>query len=242
MKHALISDIHANLEALQAVLKDTESRKVDKIHCLGDIIGYGCDPVECLELVTKYCDIKLMGNHEYVVLGLLNTDHLNDIASASMQWTQAHLSDRELSILADLAMDAEVENAYLVHASPYQPDQWHYIVGIAQAKEAFGSFDQRLGFVGHSHVPQIFSLYPDGEYHSKGGHDLDPDPECRYLVNIGSVGQPRDSDVRSCYVTYDTTLQEIRYHRVDYDIEFTQAKMTDANVHPLLVERLGVGR
>ncbi len=242
MTCAIISDIHANLEALQAVLQDIENYKVDKIHCLGDIIGYGCNPIECLNLITRHCDIKLMGNHEYIVLGLLNLEHLNDIARASIELTQKQLSDRELSILADLDMDAEIENACLVHASPYEPEEWHYILTIPEAKRAFESFDQSLCFVGHSHLPRIFSHYPNRECSSRVGHDLDLDTECRYLVNVGSVGQPRDNDARACYVIYDTTEQQIQYHRVEYDVKLTQTKMMEANVPLMLVERLEIGR
>lgn len=242
MRYALISDIHANLEALQAVLKDIESRKVDRIHCLGDIVGYGCDPVECVDLIIQHCDIRLMGNHEYVVLGLHDMEHLNDIARISMEWTQEQLTDRELSILADLQMDAEIENAYLVHASPYEPDRWHYVLAIPEAKKALENLHHPIGFIAHSHLPRIFSGYPDGECGSKVGHDFHPDPEYRYLVNVGSVGQPRDNDARSCYVIYDTNKQEICYHRVEYNVKLTQAKMSDANVHRMLVERLEVGR
>jgi diadenosine tetraphosphatase ApaH/serine/threonine PP2A family protein phosphatase len=242
MKLALISDIHANLEALQAVLRDIDTQKVDTIHCLGDVIGYGCDPVRCVHLVEKHCDVKLMGNHEYVALGLLQDEYLNNIARESMQWTAEHLSDRETEAISDYAMDAELEGAYLVHSSPFEPEQWHYILSIAEARQGFSHFDHFIGFCGHSHVPMIFSQTPDGGCSGQIGHDIDPASDNRYLVNIGSVGQPRDNDPRSCYVIYDSDELTVRYRRVDYDIDMTQQKMAEARLPGMLADRLRVGR
>ncbi|HUV31066.1 MAG TPA: metallophosphoesterase family protein [Acidobacteriota bacterium] len=242
MRCALISDIHANLEALQTVFRDIDEQHLDRVHCLGDVIGYGCNPVECLNLVVRHCDIKLLGNHEYVALGLLDWSHLNKVARDSMAWTVSQLDDRELAQLADFELDATIHGAYLVHASPRQPDQWHYIMTISEAKGSFECFPQQTAFFGHSHVPHIYSAYPDGTYGSKVGHDFNPDPEGRYLVNVGSVGQPRDNDPRSSYVIYDSKQQEIIFRRVEYDVGLTQKKMKEASIHKMLADRLVVGR
>ena len=242
MKCALISDIHGNLEALEAVLKDIDDRKVDVIHCLGDVVGYGCNPAECLELVLSRCKIRLMGNHEFAALGLLQSGYLNDIAEQSLAWTAKQLTEDDLASIADFEMDATIENAYLVHASPYEPDQWHYILSVDEALQGFGQFAQPLGFFGHTHVPHLFSLGPDGTCHMRAGHDFDLDDEKRYLVNVGSVGQPRDNDPRACYAVYDSEGQQIMLRRVEYDIELTQSKMAQAKLPALLFERLEVGR
>ncbi|UCC44568.1 MAG: metallophosphoesterase family protein [Candidatus Zixiibacteriota bacterium] len=242
MKLALISDIHGNLEALRAVLSDIDKQDVDKIHCLGDIIGYGCNPTECLDLVAQSCDIILLGNHEYVALGLLEESAMNEVARQSTEWTCDHLSDSNLETIANLDLEASVENTYLVHACPYEPDQWHYMLRPEEAVVGFDNFIEQIGFFGHSHVPMIFTLYPQGTCSAKPGHDIDPDPDCRYLVNVGSVGQPRDLDPRSSYVIYDSESRDVRFHRVEYDIGLVQQKMTKANIHSMLVERLLVGR
>lgn len=242
MRFALISDIHANLQALQAVLGEINKQSVEKIHCLGDVVGYGCDPVACLDLVESHCDIKLLGNHEYSLLGLLSDKHLNSVARKSMAWTTTQVSDREFSIIADFEMDAVVENCYLVHASPFEPDQWHYILSDNDANPGFEHFKQQLCFVGHTHLPMIFSKSQDGNLRCKAGHDFDPDEETRYILNIGSVGQPRDKDPRASFVVVDTENMEINFHRVEYDVKATQAKMAAANMPKMLIERLEVGR
>jgi len=242
MKVALISDIHANLEALEAVLKDIETRRVDAIHCLGDVIGYGCNPRECLELVSRHCGIILQGNHEAVMLGLLGYDHLNKLAKVSMDWTRNQITEEDLSIMEGFSMDARIEGAYLVHSSPYHPDQWYYILSPSEAEAGLKCLPDPIGFFGHTHLPYAWSISKEGACRSQVSHDFDPDPDNRYLVNVGSVGQPRDNDPRSCYVIYDSKEQTIRYHRVEYDIAATQKRMTAANTNKMLIDRLVVGR
>jgi len=242
MKLALISDIHSNLEALESVLADIETQKVDKICCLGDVIGYGSDPIACLELVEKHCDIKLMGNHEFGVLGLLPLDSLNQYARHSMEWTTQQLTDREVSMIAEYDLEAECEGVHLVHASPFEPDRWHYILSVHEAEAGFGDMEQKLTFFGHTHLPMIFSRATDGKIRGQAGHSFDPDEDIRYLVNVGSVGQPRDNDPRACYVIYDSSEATVTYHRVTYDVKAAQTKMTVAELPSMLIERLSVGR
>ena len=242
MRIALISDIHANREALEAVLQDMEERHVDKIHCLGDVIGYGCDPVACLELVDKNCDLKLMGNHEYAAIGVVPLENMNRFARESIVWTRNQLGDREISMIADYDLSREAEDGLLVHASPFEPDEWHYIFTEREAVLGFESFQLRLAFHGHTHVPIIFCQTPAGRLRTIVGHDFDPDEDCRYLINVGSVGQPRDDDPRACYVVYDSKENAIDYHRVEYDFRATQAKMSKAEMPKMLIERLEVGR
>ena len=242
MKLALISDIHGNLEALTAVLEDIDKQQVDKIHCLGDVVGYGSEPTACLELVNKTCDIKLMGNHEYVILGLESPDNYTHIARISAEWTRSRLTDRDFSFITDFEMDRSLDNLYLVHSSPFEPEQWHYILSPEEAAQAFERLEGWLCFHGHSHIPLIFSEAQDRPPRERVGHSFLPDSENRYLVNIGSVGQPRDNDPRACYVTFDTDEGEVTYHRVEYDIETAQSKMAQAQLPEMLIDRLAVGR
>ena len=242
MKLALISDIHGNLEALSAVLEDIDKQQVDKIHCLGDVVGYGSEPAACLELVNKTCDIKLMGNHEYVILGLESPDSYTQAARISAEWTRGRLTDRDFSFITDFEMDRSLDNLYLVHSSPFEPEQWHYILSPEEAAQAFERLEGWLCFHGHSHIPLIFSEAHDRPPRERVGHSFLPDSENRYLVNIGSVGQPRDNDSRACYVTFDTDEGEVTYHRVAYDIETAQSKMAQAQLPEMLIERLAVGR
>ena len=242
MKLALISDIHGNLEALQTVLKDIESQRVDRIHCLGDVIGYGCDPVACLHLVADSCEIKLMGNHEYAAIGVLPAEAMNIHARQSIQWTVPRLTDREISLIAGFDMTAEQDDRLLVHASPYEPDEWHYVLAPHEATEAFEHTESRLVFHGHTHLPVVYCLTPGGRIRTIAAHDFDPDEESRYLINVGSVGQPRDNDPRACYVVHDTSEDTISYRRVKYDISATQAKMCQAEMPRMLIDRLQAGR
>ncbi len=242
MRTALISDIHGNLEALQAVLDDISTRQVDQVCSLGDVIGYGCDPLACLNLVTERCRIKLMGNHEYAAIGVLSSDSMNLNARQSIFWTQSQLSDRELSLISGFKMTAEIDNALLVHSSPFEPDEWHYVLSARDAEEAFRQSKHRLIFYGHTHLPVIYCQPPVGKIRTIGAHDFDPDEESRYLINVGSVGQPRDNDPRACYVVYDAGEVSISFHRVEYDIQATQAKMSQADMPKTLIDRLQVGR
>jgi len=239
---ALISDIHANLEALEAVLADIDQRQTDKIFCLGDVIGYGCNPIECLRLVNENCHLKLLGNHEFAALGMMSEQGLNELAQESLSWTKEKIGDREVSIISDFEMDHNLENNYFVHSSPYEPDTWRYIFSSTEASAAFEAFESQVCFFGHTHIPLIFSLFPDGRLRQMVGHDFLPDSENRYLINVGSVGQPRDNDPRACYVIYDTEENEIFYHRVQYDVALTQRKMSDAKIPSYLIERLATGR
>ncbi len=239
---AVISDIHANLEALEAVLKDCDTRKVDAVYCLGDVVGYGSDPGPCLELVDKRCEVKLLGNHEYAALGLLPTQLLNQVARSSLAWTQNQLNDRHFSIIAEFTLDADYDVLHFVHASPFEPEKWHYVLTEPEARAAFGKLEGHICFIGHSHLPLIFAENPDGSIRQQVGHDFQPDEECRYLVNVGAVGQPRDNDPRACYVTFDTNEVEVQYHRLEYDVARTRAKMAEAKLPQMLIDRLEVGR
>lgn len=241
MRTALISDIHGNLQALQAVLEDIGGQNVDEIHCLGDIVGYGAAPVACLDLVADHCRVKLMGNHEFAALGLQSTEHYNEAAKTSNDWTTAQLDDRARAMISDFSMEANLDDMYLVHASPFQPDQWHYVFDRRSAQAALGAMPGKLGFCGHTHIPSVISDNPTGPPRSRAGHDIEPDPERRYLVNVGSVGQPRDNDPRACYVIYDHDEAFLTFRRVEYNIDAAQKTMLTAGLPEVLSQRLSTG-
>lgn len=241
MKYGLISDIHGNLEALRAVLNDLEKRGVDSIHCLGDVVGYGADPAACLKLVLEHCDTKLLGNHEYAALGLQSCENFNDAAKTSTEWTQQKLDDDCISVMSDFALDRPMDDMYLVHASPFEPSEWHYILSATDAVTAFECLKQKISFIGHSHIPTVLREKPNGLPSFKTGHNFAADPEGRYLVNVGSVGQPRDNDPRAGYVIFESEELDIEFHRVEYDIEAAQRKMREANLPSTLISRLSAG-
>jgi len=242
MKFAILSDIHANLEALQNVLRDIEQQGVEKIHFLGDVVGYGCNPNKCIKMVNEHCEIKLLGNHDYAAMGLESTSSFNQMAQTSMEWTIEKLKKKSLAILADFEMEAVYLDYNLVHASPGHPEEWNYILNRDQAAEEFDMFDESVCFLGHSHLPVIFIQDADGVISQSSSKKLQINDDNRYIINVGSVGQPRDNDPRSCYVIVDHENRQIEYRRVEYDIGKVQEKMRKAMLPDFLIERIAVGR
>lgn len=241
MKVALISDVHGNLEALEAVLRDIEQQGAEKIHFLGDAVGYGCNPNECVKLINKHCDIKLLGNHDYVVMGLDSTENFNHVARISMDWTQDKIKSKMVTVLADFEMSAVFLDYFLVHASPAGPESWNYILDTETAREQFDSFASNICFVGHTHLPTCFILEKDGTITQKKQAETLFEENCKYIINIGSVGQPRDNDPRACYMIIDTDQNKTSYRRVDYNIKKTQEKMKKAKLPDFLIERIANG-
>ncbi len=242
MKFAFFSDVHANLAALKAVILDFQTEKVDRIFFLGDAVGYGPNPNECVELIDQISEIKLMGNHDYAALGLMVTDYFNQYAAESMNWTRNSLSKKTIEILSDFELMAELDDFVIVHASPKEPKEWHYILDMDDVEESFKYFDKRMCLVGHTHRPFIISQNDDGNCIISHKTEEKIYDNRRYLINIGSVGQPRDSDPRSGYVIYDEDEKVIRFKRVDYDLSETQQQMAELGLPEYLIERLAVGR
>jgi predicted phosphodiesterase len=241
MKIAFISDIHGNLEALEAVMRDIDKRGAEKIHFLGDVVGYGSNPNECVKMISKYCDLRIMGNHDFVAMGLESVDNFNQLAQASINWTMEKITSKTIETMADFEMSAEFLDYYLVHGSPSQPEEWHYILTASQAASQFDSFNQTICLVGHSHIPVIFARDRNGEVIKLNQPSLECAPDFRYIVNVGSVGQPRDNDPRASYVIADSSHNKIENIRIEYDIKKTQEKMKKAKLPDFLIERLAAG-
>lgn len=247
---AVFSDIHANLPALEAVLADTEEVGVDERWCLGDVIGYGASPNECSELVSERCDLSLVGNHDLAVLGRLDTSTFSAAAAAAVRWTEEQCSERTLDFLGGLEPSDITRAAALYHASPRDP-VWEYVLWPEQAAECIAVQDQRVSFVGHSHVALFFSSpEPDQRgdrpseargWQAGAGTRLEID-EGRWLINPGSVGQPRDGDPRGAWLELDTEAWEATYHRVSYDIDRAAEAIEAAELPAHLARRLFVGR
>jgi len=241
MRIAIISDVHANLEALEQVLRDSEKQGAEIIHFLGDAVGYGCNPDECVKLIGKHCDIKLLGNHDYVALGLESTESFNKAARDALSWTQNAIAEATVEALANFELEANYLDYHLVHATPQSPDKWQYLFDTNEAREQFEFFSQSICFIGHSHFPSIFVRDSDGAISMHMKSTIQCQPDRRYIINAGSVGQPRDKDNRACYVIIDTENNEIQFRRVTYDIDATQEKMRKARLPEFLIERLAAG-
>ncbi len=240
MRYAVLSDVHANLEALQAVLADAASR-ADALVCLGDLVGYGADPVACIELVAERAQAIVCGNHEHAVAGLIDLEWFNAYARAAAEWTRARLDDDHRTYLASLPLTAQIGDATLVHASPDRPDEWEYLLTPQDGFDAFGAFATRLCFVGHSHLAGVWSLGSSGPEHRAGAVDLELERGRRYLVNVGSVGQPRDRDPRAAYAIWDVDRGTIVVRRVAYDITAAREKILRGGLPRFLADRLAWG-
>jgi predicted phosphodiesterase len=242
MKAAIISDIHSNLEALQAVIKDVKKRRIKKIFCLGDLVGYGANPNECVELCMKEAKILVAGNHDWATVDKTDISVFNPVAAEAIRWTQKHIKKAHAGSLKKLHLSQEVDNIFLVHASPQQPTEWSYLFTLEDFKKQFEYFKTQVCFVGHSHIPSAV-FQDDNEYTDFLRDSTFPLIDGRkYIINVGSVGQPRDLDPRACYAIYDGNNRSIEIVRLDYNIPLAQQKVINAGLPEMLADRLLVGR
>ncbi|OQX82680.1 MAG: hypothetical protein B6D53_03990 [Candidatus Omnitrophica bacterium 4484_49] len=244
MSYAILGDIHSNLEALLAVLEDVDKNKVEKIFFVGDIVGYGADPSRCIAISQEKFELSVMGNHDLAVLGKMNLSWFNDYARKAIIWTQSRLSREELQYLNSLVLVEEYQDMIFVHGSLYEPEKFHYIFEVHQVHRNFDfQGDKKICFIGHSHYPFIaISDDLEGEIKIVNGFETEIRPRWRYLVNVGSVGQPRDNDPRASYVLYEPEKARIEIKRVEYDIEEAVSKIISKGLPQILGERLYYGR
>lgn len=246
MRAAVLSDIHSNLHALEAALAAVDEAAVDEIWCLGDMVGYGADPDACTALIRERAATCLVGNHDLAVLGALDISTFSDAAAAAVAWTKDNSSAETLEFLGGLEPSGSRQGIGLAHASPRDP-VWEYVLSTDQADAGLDAQEERIGLIGHSHVALFFVRAAGlGEGYSQGataaeGAELDLG-EGEWLLNPGSVGQPRDGDPRAAWLEIDTEQWLARYHRVEYDIEGAAAAIRAAGLPELLAERLEVGR
>ncbi|MDB4419038.1 metallophosphatase family protein [bacterium] len=239
MRIALFGDIHANLEALNAVLADAEEQGCTTHICMGDVVGYNADPVACLEKIQAADWPVVKGNHDDVASNLDTLENMNPVASAALQWTRDQLNDDQKEWLRNLRMVRQIEDFTVVHATLDQPQAWNYVTNKFDAMSNFSYQFTNLCFHGHTHVPRIFVR--ESRVTDLPAEQVIIEPGKKYFVNTGSVGQPRDGDWRACYVIYDLPTGSISFRRVEYDIETTQKKIRDAGLPEMLAERLATG-
>jgi diadenosine tetraphosphatase ApaH/serine/threonine PP2A family protein phosphatase len=234
MRVAIISDIHSNLEALQKALEIIDERKAEEIICLGDLVGYGANPNECVELTRKRASRILLGNHDQAAFDLSQTEHFNRHARTAAYWTNQTLTEENLEFLKSLPFQHAIDDLTFVHASPRDPDQWEYVFSAHEAKTNFESFQTRICFVGHTHIPGIF---PEDLKTQKSGVTR----ENRYIINVGSVGQPRDGNWKLSFGIFDTSAWTYDLIRSEYDVQSASEKIVAAGLPRFLADRLLVG-
>lgn len=288
MYYAIIADVHANLEALKAVLKDIKKRKIESILFLGDAVGYGPNPNECIEVLqeivsesTRTEKVSLMGNHDSAVIGLTALEYFNPNARTAIEWTKDILTEENKAFLKNLPIFKSLRGAlatkqsynniknkeiatpriigarndktglphspqskefldiFLVHATPREPEQWHYLLTKQDAYINFHFFTEKICLIGHSHQPFIIEQLPEGEMVIYKDNAEIKDKH-RYIINVGSVGQPRDGNPDAAYALLNENSIEIK--RVSYDILSTQKEMRGAGLPSFLTERLARGR
>ena len=280
MRYAIIADVHANLEALNAVLEDIRYKTADSILFLGDSVGYGPNPNECIEVLRETASVLIAGNHDRAVTGLTDIEYFNPNARTAIEWTKDILTEDNKTFLKSLPICKSLRGAlatkqshnsikkkeiathhagarndktelphspqskgfldiYLVHSTPKEPEQWHYLIDTQDAYVNFHFFTERLCLIGHSHQPAIIEQDSEGNIIIYRGKADFKDGR-RYIINAGSVGQPRDGNPDACYAILTENSVEIK--RVSYDILSTQMKMKEAGLPLFLIERLARGR
>jgi predicted phosphodiesterase len=243
MRYAIIADIHANLAAFKAVLDHIECQGgVEEIWCLGDVVGYGPDPCQCIELLRRHKHVCVAGNHDWAAIGKLATSEFNPDAAIACRWTAQQLGSGDVKYLESLTEVIQKGDFTLAHGSPRQPI-WEYLISVSSAKENFAYFQSRFCLVGHSHMPIVFKY---DEIDACSSSKLAPNVrlalgKSRLIINPGAVGQPRDGDPRASYVIYDKETGMVRLRRVSYDIGITQARMVKHNLPIRSVARLSQG-
>lgn len=240
MKFAIIADIHANLEALQVVLADSKEQKCTHYACVGDVVGYGANPKECLDIVRSMGMPTVKGNHDEYCSIDGDLEGFNPHAAEAVTWTRKQLTEEDRQWLRELKYFRMVTSFSMVHATLDGPQRWGYVFDKLAAAASFTYQNTPVCFFGHTHVPVAFirdTVVKGGTY-SK----FKVDPARKYFVNVGSVGQPRDNNPKSAYVIYDMNESTIELRRLDYDIATAQKKILDAGLPPRLAERLAFGR
>ncbi len=242
MKYAIIGDIHANLEALTAVLEKAEACGAEKYVCLGDIVGYNANPRECLDIVRNLdLEVVIKGNHDEQASTDTELVGFNPQAALAIEWTRDQLTEEEKVWLASLPYRSNIgSKATVVHATLDMPHMWGYIFDKFSAGVCLGYQFTQVCFFGHTHVPLAFEKY--GEITGGKYEEVNFEPAHKYLINCGSVGQPRDGDPRAGFVIYSPEERKATLYRVEYDIETSQEKILNAGLPERLAQRLAYGR
>ena len=243
---AVLTDVHANREALEAVLAHAQQQKADQYAFLGDLIGYGADPAWVMSTVMEYAQCGayvLMGNHD---IGLLQEDRqgMNPTARQVVEWTRSQLSEAQIGFIRDLPYRIELPDILLVHANAWAPEHWEYVDGVMEAMRSMYATKAHITFCGHVHLPRLYHMTlagKTGEFLPAPEHSIPLNKQRRWLVIPGAVGQPRDGNPAACYATFDTETLELTYYRIPYDHEATALKVIAAGLPAVLAQRLVSG-
>lgn len=241
MRYAIISDVHGNLESLRAALSLLEPD--DTVLCLGDIVGYGPNPNECVRLIRERAADTVLGNHDVAAVDNFGVEYFNPAARRAIEWTQGVIDAEALNWLNGLSYEIRHPGFLMVHGAPVH--YFEYVLDKRHAGAAFARTDAPVIFIGHTHIAEYYALEPDGSIshaHMQHGGELTLEDDKRYIIDVGSVGQPRDLNPQPCFVFYDDRRRHVQWVRYGYPIGEVQQKMVDAQLPPALAARLDVGR
>lgn len=238
MKYAIVSDVHANLEAVDACFKMIDEIKPDKIACLGDMVDYCAQPNDVVSIIKSRCDIVVLGNHDEAQFNYTRSDGFSENAKISSIHTRSVIDPEFVEWFKTLPYTYSENNLLFVHGSPAEPKNFRYVFDSDSAKQNFQSFNEGICFIGHSHMPVIFELKKGSVSIRKQGI---LSRECRYIINVGSVGQPRNMDPKLCFGVFDTNDYSFNYERVEYDVRTAASKILNEGLPNKLAERLESG-
>lgn len=244
MRLAIFSDVHANIEALSAVMEAYKSETVDRFFCLGDVVGYGASPNECADIVREAAEVTILGNHDAAVAGRMDYSYYYEAARHALDQHATLLTDANMRWLKSLPYKHELNEigVHLCHGSPLRLEEFEYIFAPEQARECLQIWEDLgdLTLIGHSHLCKVFALRP-GEVEELPARRFTMRKGWKYIVSVGSVGQPRDYDNRASYTLFDTETREFDFKRVEYDIESAAAKIFESNLERNFGHRLFIG-
>lgn len=241
MRYAILSDVHSNQEALVAVLAALAADPVDRILCGGDLVGYAAAPESCIAQVRARCHAVVAGNHDWAAIGKLRDDWFHEAAQQAVRWTAGQVSADSAQYLASLPLTWQDDHVTVAHGTLHAPEAFHYLLDDDAAEQSFAVQQTPVAFVGHTHVPVIFMKDPQGAVRLLRQSAVTLTPGAKYLVNVGSVGQPRDHDPRAAYGLYDTDRRQIEIKRVAYPVAATQAAIRAAGLPARFADRLARG-
>lgn len=240
MRFAIFGDIHANLEALEAVLADAEAHEVTNYVCLGDVVGYNANPHECVQIVRALECPVVKGNHDEQASLTNDLAGFNPLAEEAINWTREQLTEDDKNWLRDLKLVRQVRDFTIVHATLDTPQKWGYVFNQLDAAASFNYQHTQICFYGHTHAPRAYIR--DTAVRTTHLDKLHIEPGKKYFINAGSVGQPRDGDWHAAYCIYDPKAQYVQLRRIEYDIWKAQDKIVDAGLPQRLADRLALGK
>ncbi len=242
MRYAILGDIHSNLEALTAVMRSLAEERIERYFSVGDLVGYAANPKECIRIFRDAGGISVAGNHDWASVNLFGLENFKQEAQEALCWTKRNLAEEEKDFLTGLKLVFKNDDFTLAHGTLNNPRDFNYLSDCYAAEETFRLMGSGICFVGHTHIAGIFIKSGDERIVFRSDELSDIIPGNKYIVNVGSVGQPRDNDIRAAYCILDTVAKQVRIKRVDYDIGAARKKITANGLPEFFGERLLLGR